>query len=164
MPTAGSNLDMDPEQRLAELEIELPPPMDAMGAYRPAVGHEDLLAIAGQGPVRDGEVVTRGRLGDELDVDEGRKAARLTAANVLAVARSHLGSLSPVDEVVQATVYVAATGTFQDHPAVADGATELFAEVLGEGGKPARAAVGVASLPLGIPVEVETLLRFDADR
>ncbi len=164
MPAPDAGPGMDAEQRLTELEIELPPPMDAMGAYRPAVGHEDLLAIAGQGPVRDGEIVTRGRLGDDLDVDEGRKAARLTAANVLAVARSHLGSLSPVAEVVQATVYVAATPTFEDHPAVADGATELFAEVLGDVGKPARAAVGVASLPLGIPVEVETLLKLDPDR
>lgn len=164
MPAADAGPGMDAEQRLEELGIELPPPMDAMGAYRPAVDHEHLLAIAGQGPVRDGEIETRGRLGDDLDVDAGRKAARLTAANVLAVARSHLGSLSPVEEVVQATVYVAATPTFQDHPAVADGATELFAEVLGEVGKPARAAVGVSSLPLGIPVEVETVLKLDPDR
>jgi enamine deaminase RidA (YjgF/YER057c/UK114 family) len=152
---------MDPDERLEELGIELPPPMAAMAAYQPAVGAGELLAIAGQGPVRDGQIVTTGRLGDGLSVEEGYEAARLTGMNVLSVARDHLGSLSAIEQVVQATVYVAATHAFTDHPAVADGATELFEQVLGDAGKPARAGVGVASLPMGIPVEVETLLRVD---
>ncbi len=153
-----SVLAMSAEQRLAELELELPEPMAPVAAYRRGVQAGNLLAIAGQGPVRDGEIVHQGRLGEDLDVDEGRQAARLTGLNVLAAARASLGSLDRIQQVFQATVYVAADPGFQDHPAVADGATQLFEEILGEPGKPARAAVGVSSLPLGIPVEVETIL------
>lgn len=155
---------MSAEARLVELEIELPDPMEPMAAYRRGVQAGNLLAIAGQGPVRDGEIVHRGRLGEDLDIEEGRQAARLTGFNVLAAARASLGSLDRIEQVFQATVYVAAAPGFQEHPAVADGATQLFEEVLGEQGKPARAAVGVSSLPLGIPVEVETILEVAPER
>ncbi len=151
---------MTVEQRLEELGLELPTPMDPAGTYRPATQAGDLLAIAGQGPVRDGEIVYTGRLGADLDVEQGRAAAHLTALNVLAVARDHLGSLDSIEQVFQATVYVAATAEFNDHPAVADGATAVFQDVFGDGGRPARAAVGVTSLPMGIPVEVETLFQL----
>lgn len=154
---------MTAEQQLAELGLDLPDPMEPVAAYRRGVQAGNLLAIAGQGPVRDGEIVYTGRLGEDLDVEEGRQAARLTGLNVLSAARASLGSLDRIQQVFQATVYVAAVPGFRDHPAVADGATQLFEEVLGELGKPARAAVGVSSLPLGIPVEVETILQVAAE-
>lgn len=154
---------MTPEQRLAELGLELPAPMEPVAAYRRSVESDRLLAIAGQGPVRDGQIVFEGRLGEDLDVEEGRQAAHLTGLNVLAAARAHLGSLDRIAQVFQATVYVAATPSFREHPAVADGATSLFEQVLGATGKPARAAVGVSSLPLGIPVEVETILEIQPE-
>lgn len=144
---------MDPEERLAELDVDLPEPMSPKGTYRAAVRAGDRLHVAGQGPVRDGEVVHTGRLGDDVSVQKGYEAARLTGLNVLAVARETLGSLGPIEQVVEATVFVAATPAFERHPQVADGVTDLLEEVLGEAGKPARAAVGVPSLPMGIPVE-----------
>lgn len=151
--------DVDPDARLEELGIDLPAPMRPKGTYRAAVRAGSLLHVAGQGPVEDGEVRVTGRLGEDLTVEEGYEAARLTGLNVLAVARDHLGgSLSEVRQVVQCTVFVASTPEFTDHPAVADGVTQLFVEVLGgDAGRPARAAVGVPSLPMGIPVEAQVV-------
>lgn len=153
---------MDPDARLEKLDADLPEPMSPAGTYRAAVRAGSRLHVAGQGPVRDGEVVHTGRLGDDLDVDAGYEAARLTGLNVLAVARDALGSLSAVDQVAEATVFVAATPAFQKHPQVADGVTDLFEQVLGEAGKPARAAVGVSSLPMGIPVEATVAFEVDS--
>lgn len=152
---------MDPDARLEKLDEDLPAPMSPAGTYRAAVEAGDRLHVAGQGPVRDGQVVHVGRLGDDLDVEQGYQAARLTGLNVLAIARDHLGTLSRVAQVVDATVFVAATPTFEDHPAVADGVTDLLEAVFGEEGKPARAAVGVSSLPMGIPVEATVAFELE---
>lgn len=146
---------MDPEERLAKLEDELPDAMEPKGAYRGAVEARGFLHVAGQGPVREGAVQVTGRLGERLDVDEGYEAARLTGLNVVAQVRAHLESLDRVREVADCTVFVAATPGFEAHPQVADGVTELLEEVFGPRGLPARAAVGVSSLPMGIPVEAQ---------
>lgn len=146
---------MDPEERLAKLDAELPVAMDPKGAYRGAVEAGGFLHVAGQGPVRQGEVQVTGRLGKTLDVDEGYEAAWLTGLNLVAQVRAHLGSLDRVREVADCTVFIAATPGFEAHPQVADGVTELLEEVFGPGGLPARAAVGVSSLPMGIPVEAQ---------
>lgn len=149
---------MDPEAKLRDLGIELPSPPKPYASYRTAVRSGDLLYIAGQGPVRNGQVTVRGKVGDRVAVGEAYEAAKLSALNALAIAREHLGSLSRVRRAVRATVYVASTPTFTDQPRVADGATDLLRELWGEEGLPARAAVGVAVLPLDIPVELELTL------
>lgn len=153
---------MDPEAKLRELGLELPAAPKPFASYRAAVRSGALLFLAGQGPTRGREVVLRGKVGDEVSVEEGYEAARLSCLNALAVAREHAGSLSAVRRAVRATVYVACAPGFAEHPRVADGATDLLEALWGGEGLPARAAVGVASLPMDIPVELELTLELRA--
>lgn len=153
---------MDPEARLKELGIQLPSPPKPYASYRTAVRSGDLLFVAGQGPVRDGVVTARGKVGGTVDVGHAYEAAKLCALNALAIAREQLGSLGHISQVVRATVYVASVSNFTDQPKVADGATDLLRELWGDKGLPARAAVGVPVLPLDIPVELE--LTFEVRR
>ena len=148
---------MDPEAKLRALGIALPSAPKPYASYRTAVRSGDLLFIAGQGPVRDGQVVHRGKVSDRVSVGEAYEAAKLCSLNALAIAREHLGSLDEIQQVVKATVFVASAPTFTDQPKVADGATDLLRELWGDQGLPARAAVGVNVLPLDIPVEVEVI-------
>ena len=143
-----------PEARLKRLGIELPEPPAPFATYRAAVRTGDLLVIAGQGPVRGREILVQGRVPDEVPLDQAREAARLSTFNALAIARAELGSLDVIRQVVQATVWVRCTDDFGEQPHVADGATEILAELFGADRMPARAAVGTNALPLGIPVEV----------
>jgi len=148
---------MDPEAKLRELGLELPAPPKPFAAYRTVVRSGDLLFVSGMGPVRDGKVAVQGQVGKELSVAQGQEAARLTMLVTLAAVQEHLGSLAKVRRVVKCTVYVNAPAGFTEHPAVANGATELLRSLWGEEGLPARAAVGVASLPMNIPVEIESI-------
>lgn len=141
--------------RLTALGLELPDPPAAVAAYLPCVVHGDLAFVAGQIPMVAGEPVHPGRLGDLVDVPEGTEAARRAALQSLAALRHGLGgSFERLDRIVQVTVMIAAVDGFVDHPKVANGASELLVDALGEEGRHARAAVGVASLPLGSSVEV----------
>lgn len=146
--------DADVLQRLSELGIELPPPPQALAAYVPVRRVGGLAFVAGQLALVDGEVLHPGLLGDGVTVERGAEAARRAAVQALAALRGALGTLDEVDALAQVTVFVAATPGFTQHPQVANGASELFADVLGDAGQHARAAVGVASLPLGASVEV----------
>ncbi len=146
---------MDPEAKLLSLGLTLPAAPKPFASYRPAVQAGNLLFIAGTGPTRDGEILMRGKVGEKYDVAQAQEAARLAVLNSLAAAKAHLGTLARVRQVVRATVYVNAGPTFEDHPKVADGATDLLRDIWGERGLPARAAVGAPSLPRDIPVEVE---------
>ncbi|MXX19603.1 MAG: RidA family protein [Dehalococcoidia bacterium] len=148
---------MSVEERLRELGIELPEPAAPAGSYVPARLHGDLLAISGQIPVTPGEPLPTGRCGVDVTVEEGYALARQCALNGLAAARAALGSLDRVAGVVRVGGYVAAAPDFTQHPAVVNGASDLLVEVFGESGRHVRAAVGMASLPLGVPVEVEFL-------
>lgn len=145
------------EERLAALGIDLPEPPAPAAAYQPWAQAGALIATAGQLPLVDGALVATGRLGVDLDTAAGAEAARAAAVNVLAVARAAAGSLDDV-RVVKLTVFVAADPAFDEHHLVANGASELLGEVLGDAGVHARSAVGVAGLPKGSPVEVEALL------
>ncbi len=145
------------EQRLKELGIKLPAPPEPFGTYVEAVQTGNLLFLTGMLPTEGREAKFIGRVGAELDVDAGRKAARLAALNVLAVAREHLGSLDKVTRVVRLGVSVATSGDVRDQPKVADGASELLQEVFGKDKNPCRLVYGVASLPLGTPVELEVI-------
>lgn len=149
---------MDDEKilgRIRELGLELPPPPPAVAAYLPCVVHGSLAFVAGQIAMTDGEVLHRGSLGDGVRLDEGVEAARQAALQALSALRETLGgSFEPVERILQVTVFVASVSGFVEHPKVANGASELLAEILGELGRHARAAVGVPSLPLGAPVEL----------
>ena len=151
---------MNPERRLAELGLVLPPVPTPLGNYRPWVLTGDLLYTAGLGPRRADGTFISGKLGADLDIAQGREAARLVGLNLLAVIRAALGSLDRVDQVVKTLGMVNATPDFSAHPKVIDGFADLFAEVFGpERGVGARSAVGMASLPSQIAVEVETIVR-----
>jgi enamine deaminase RidA (YjgF/YER057c/UK114 family) len=145
------------EQRLKELGIRLPTPPEPFGTYVEAVQTGNLLFLSGMLPTEGREAKVIGRVGAELDVEAGRKAAYLAALNVLAVARKYLGSLNKVTRVVRLGVSVATAGDFRDQPKVADAASELLQDIFGKDQSPCRLVYGVASLPLGTPVELEVI-------
>ena len=147
---------MSTAARLAALNILLPEPKAPIAAYVPTVVAGGMLHVSGQLPFRDGAVVT-GRLGDGMAVGQGQEAARLCAIMLLAQTQAALGSLDRVGRVVKLGVFVASHPDFTDQPLVANGASELMEAVFGEAGRHARAAVGVAALPLGAAVEVDAL-------
>src|SRR2546427_2009751 len=146
------------EQRLKELGIKLPAPPEPFGTYAEAVQTGNLLFLSGMLPTEGRRAKVIGRLGAEIDVEAGRKAAHLAALNVLAVARRHLGSLDKVTRIVRLRVSVATSGDVRDQPKVADAASELLQDVFGKDNNPCRLVYGVASLPLGTPVELEVIL------
>jgi enamine deaminase RidA (YjgF/YER057c/UK114 family) len=146
---------MTVEQRLRELGLKLPEVAKPRWAYVPCVRTGNLLFISGQIGVGDNGVLHPGVLGRDVDVDQGREAARACALSALAVARRELGSLEKVTRVVKTNVYVASEDGFANQPDVANGASDLLHEVFGENGLGARAAIGVAALPLGASVEAE---------
>ena len=146
------------EHRLDELGIvvpQLPPPV---AAYVPAVRTGRVVYASGQTPTIDGVLQVRGRLGEDVSVEEGQRAARLAALNCLAEVRTLLGSLDAVSRVLRLTGYVASAPGFGEQPYVINGASELMEQVFGEAGRHARSAIGVAELPFGAPVEVELII------
>ena len=147
-----------PEERLQELGVSLPAPAVPVAAYVPCVRTGSLVYVSGQVPVLDGKPSHLGHLGDNVDLEDGRAAARTCAVNVLAALKAELGELSRVRRVVKVTGFVASTPDFTDHPKVINAASELFGDDFGDAGRHARAAIGVAALPLGVPVEVEAIV------
>ncbi len=145
------------EQRLRELGIKLPAPPGPFGTYVEAVQTGNLLFLTGMLPTEGREAKFVGRVGADLDVEAARKAARLAALNALAVARKHLGSLDKVSRIVRLGVSVATSGDVRDQPKVADAASELLQDVFGKEKNSCRSVYGVASLPLGTPVELEII-------
>jgi enamine deaminase RidA (YjgF/YER057c/UK114 family) len=145
------------EQRLTELGIKLPAPPEPFGTYAEAVQTGNLLFLTGMLPTEGREAKFIGRVGAELDVETGRKAAHLAALNVLAVTRNYLGSLDKVTRIVKLAVSVATAGDVRDQPKVADAASELLQDVFGKERNPCRLVYGVASLPLGVSVELEVI-------
>src|SRR5213595_1903097 len=145
------------EQRLKELGIKLPAPPEPFGIYVEAVQTGNLLFLTGMLPTEGRAAKFIGRVGAELDVETGRKAAYLAGLNVLAAARKHLGSLDKVSRIVRLGVSVATSGDVRDQPKVADGASELLQSIFGEDKNPCRLVYGVSSLPLGTPVELEVI-------
>jgi enamine deaminase RidA (YjgF/YER057c/UK114 family) len=145
------------EQRLKELGIKLPIPPQPFGIYTETVQTGRLLFLSGMLPTEGHEAKVIGRIGVELDLDSGRQAAEFAGLNALAVAREHLGSLDRITRVVRLGVSIATSGDFREHPKVADGASDLLQAVFGSGKNPTRLIYGVASLPLGTPVELEII-------
>jgi enamine deaminase RidA (YjgF/YER057c/UK114 family) len=145
------------EQRLKDLGIGLPTPPQPFGTYVEAVQTGNLLFLSGMLPTEGRSAKFIGRVGAELDVETGRKAAYLAGLNALAVAREYLGSLDKVTRVIRLGVLVATAGDVRDQPKVADAASDLLQDVFGKGKNPCRMVYGVASLPLGTPVELELI-------
>jgi enamine deaminase RidA (YjgF/YER057c/UK114 family) len=145
------------EQRLKDLGIDLPTPPQPFGTYAEAVQTGNLLFLSGMLPTEGRSAKFIGRVGAELDVETGRKAAYLACLNALAVAREYLGSLDKVTRVIRLGVLVATAGDVRDQPKVADAASDLLQDVFGKDKNPCRMVYGVASLPLGTPVELELI-------
>lgn len=145
------------DRALAELGLTLPQAAAPVAAYVPVVAAGGFLHVSGQLPFKDGAVVT-GRLGDDVSLEQGQDAAQRCALMVVAQVKAHIGNLERVARVVKLGVFVSSTADFADHPKVANGASELMVKLFGDAGKHARAAVGVAALPLGAAVEVDAII------
>ncbi|MPZ89645.1 MAG: RidA family protein [Nitriliruptorales bacterium] len=150
-----------PEGRLAELGIVLPPAPAPAAAYVPTTRVADLVFISGQIAAGEEGLLTTGKIGTELDVEQGADCARQCALNVLAQLKEALGDLRRVRQVVKLTVFVASAPGMTTQHLVANGASELFGQVFGERGHHARSAVGVAALPKDSPVEVEAIVQVE---
>jgi enamine deaminase RidA (YjgF/YER057c/UK114 family) len=146
------------EQRLKDLSIVLPPVPTPLGAYVQAVQTGSLLFLTGMLPIVGGRPKYFGRVGADLDLAEGRDAAYTACLNALATAKEHLGSLDKVTRVVRLGVFIATAPDFLEHPKLADGASELLESVFGKEKTSSRIVLGVASVPLGLPVELEVIL------
>jgi len=150
-----------PEAKLEKLGIKLPPSPPPVATYVNAVTTGNLVFLAGKGPTKpDGTYVT-GKVGRDLTIEEGYAAARLTAISQLAVLKAHLGDLSRIKRIVKVHGMVNCTDDFANQPEVINGFSDLMVEVFGDKGKHARAAVGMASLPRNIAVEIEMIVEIE---
>lgn len=145
------------EKRLADLGVTLPAAAPPAANYVPFVRSGNLLFTSGQLPLKDGKLQVAGLLGRDVDMAGGREAAKLCAINVLALAKAALDDLGKIVRVVKITVFVASTPDFTEQHLVANGASDFLVAALGDRGKHARAAIGMASLPLNAAVEVEAV-------
>jgi len=154
--------DAEIDAKLSDLGLILPEPAAPVAAYVPVVVAGGLAHVSGQLPFIGGALV-KGRLGEDVSVDEGYAAARACGLMILAQLRAALGSLDRVERVVKLGAFVSSAGNFTEQPKVANGASELMAAVFGDAGKHARSAVGVPVLPLGAAVEVDAIVAVRAD-
>jgi enamine deaminase RidA (YjgF/YER057c/UK114 family) len=160
-PVMSTNtLNGGAEQRLKELGIELPHPPSPLGAYVEAVQVGSLLFLSGTLPVEGGVPKFLGRIGGDLSVEDGRRATRLAALNALALVKEHLGSLDRVKRVVRLGVSLVTTAEFRQHPQVADAASELLVDVFGADKTSTRLVFGMASLPVGVCVVLESIFEI----
>lgn len=152
---------MNAESRLQELRLELPPAPKPVAVYKPLVVVGNLAYVSGHGPLRPDKSLITGRVGTDLDLEQGKLAARQVGLAILATLRSELGSLDRVRRVIKVLGMVNCTPDFPDHPKVINGCSELFAEIFGpEHGIGARSAVGMGSLPGNIAVEIEAIFEI----
>lgn len=146
------------EARLVELGVTLPTPNAPAANYVPTVLSGSHLFISGQLPMRDGKLAFAGQLGADVEIDDGRAAAKLCAIHLLAQAKSALGELDRIVRIVKIVGFVNSAAGFGDQPKVINGASDFLVEVLGDRGRHARSAVGVAALPFGAAVEIEAVI------
>lgn len=159
---ADPTADPSPEERLAAMGLAVPEVAAPVAAYVPAVRTGDLVLTSGQLPLRSGELMATGKVGAEVTPEEAYACAQQCALNAIAAVRALTGDLTGVRRVVKVVAFVASAPGFSGQPAVANGASELLGEVFGDAGVHARSAVGVASLPLDAPVEVEIMVEVGA--
>jgi enamine deaminase RidA (YjgF/YER057c/UK114 family) len=149
------------ESRINELKILLPGAPKPVAAYIPAKQTGNLVFTAGQLPMVNGELISKGLLGQDVEIDEANKAARICTLNALAAIKGVIGDLDRIKQIVRVVGYVASVPTFTQQPAVVNGASELLLEIFGENGKHARSAVGMAVLPLNASVEIELTVEVE---
>ena len=147
-----------PEERLSELGLAVPEVAKPVAAYVPALRSGHHVFTPGQLPMREGQLITTGKVGGEVTAEEAVECARQCALNAIAAVRAEIGELSNIKRIVKVVAFVASTPDFTGQPGVANGASELFGQVFGEVGQHARSAVGVPVLPLDAPVEVELIV------
>ncbi|MFO7958846.1 MAG: RidA family protein [Candidatus Brocadiia bacterium] len=147
------------EHKLTSMGLELPTEPEPLAQYVPAKRVGDMVYVSGQVPVRNGEFVHVGAVGDELTVEQGRECARVCVLNALAAVKSVIGDLDGVAEIVQVRGFVNSAPGFGEQPEVLNAASELLVELFGENGRHARAAVGTSALPRNLPVELEMVVR-----
>ena len=150
------------EEKLKELGIEIPQVSAPLGSYKPAIVSGNLIFVSGQLPIREGQLLYKGKVGGEVSLEEAIEAAKVAAINSLSVMKWELGNLNKVGRIVKVTGYVSSAPGFELQAKVLNGASDLFYEVFGEEGKHARAAVGVYELPLGAPVEIEVIAEISS--
>ena len=146
------------EEKIKELGLELPAAPSPMANYVTARRTGNLIFFSGAGPFQEGKPVVFGKVGAELSQEEGYQAARLTGLNLIAQLKKELGNLDRVKQFVKVQAFVASAPDFMAQPAVMNGVSDLFAEIVGEKGKHARTAVAVPQLPFNIPIEVEIIV------
>lgn len=163
MPAPSGNplAARSPSSRVRELGLVLPAPPTPLGAYVESSAAGNLLFLSGLLPVVNRKLAISGRLGENLSVPQGQEAARIAALNALAVAKQHLGSLDRLKKLVKLTVLMATTEPFADHAPVADGASNLFAQIFGPEPGHVRLVYGVQSLPIGAPLIVDVLFEIE---
>ena len=149
------------ENRLGQIGLKLPDVPKPVAAYIPAKQTGNLVFTAGQLPMVNGELVSKGLLGQDVEIDEANKAARICTLNALAAIKGVIGDLDRIKQIVRVVGYVASVPTFTQQPAVVNGASELLLEIFGEAGKHARSAVGMAVLPLNASVEIELTVEVE---
>ncbi len=154
---------MKTEQRLKELGIELAPAIGPLANYVNAVRTGNLLYLAGKGPGLAGQPMPSGKVGRDFTIEQGYEYARQTGLSLIAVMKAELGDLDKVTRIVKVLGMVNATPEFGHQPEVINGCSDLFVEVFGERGKHARSAVGMGSLPRGIPVEIEVIVEVEGE-
>lgn len=158
---ANRRAEQEIAQRLQKAGVTLFTPSPPVANYVHAVRTGNLIFLAGHGPRRADGSLVQGKVGRDLSLEEGRQAARLTAIALLSSLKEEIGDLNRVRRIVRVFGMVNATEDFVDHPQVINGCSDLFVEIFGESGKHARAAVGMASLPMNIPVEIEMVVEVD---
>lgn len=152
---------MTPEQNFKALNLTLPPAPTPMGVYKPLLVVENFVYVSGHGPVLDDGTRIIGRLGEDMDIETGKAAARQVGLTILATLKANLGSLDRIGRVIKILGMVNCTSDFERHPYVINGCSELFAKIWGaENGIGVRSAVGMGSLPENIPVEIEAMFEF----
>src|SRR5882757_260982 len=153
--------DQSPAQNFAALGLQLPPAPTPMGVYKPCLIDGKYLYVSGHGPMKEDKSLVIGRVGADLDIEQGKLAARQTGLAILATIQAHLGSLDKVKRVIKVLGMVGCTPEFDKHPYVINGCSELFAAIWGEDrGVGVRSAVGMGSLPNNIPVEIEAIFEL----
>jgi len=153
-------MTQNPELRISELGLALPPAPKPAGVYKPVLVIDKFLYVSGQGPVKSDGTLMSGKLGEDIDIEEGKMAARQVGLTMLSTIKEHFGELSKIKRIVKVLGMVNSTTGFQQHPAVINGFSELMAEVFGpDNGIGVRSAVGMI-LPANIPVEIEAVFEL----
>ncbi len=153
--------NISPNEKLSQLKLELPPAPAPMGVYKPFLIVDRLVYISGHGPIMSDGNLIKGRVGMDMDQEEGKAAARQVGLAILATLKTNLGNLNRIKRVIKVLGMVNSTEDFTKHPYVINGCSEVFAEVFGEeNGVGVRSAVGMGSLPDNIPVEIEAIFEL----